>query len=66
MKVQTAQQTRAMESIRLQEVWMAQQMRTTESTHLQEDPAADAMTANSGSTLCNCPDTRVASPDALQ
>jgi hypothetical protein len=45
---------------------MAQQTRATESTRLQEGPDADAMTMDSGSTLCNRLDAKVASPNALQ
>jgi len=61
-----AQRKQATDSIRLQEVWTAQQTRAIESTRLQESPDVDAMTVDSGSTLCNRPDARVASPDALQ
>jgi hypothetical protein len=66
MKARTAQRMRAIESIHLQEVWTAQQMQATESTRLQWDLEADAMAADSGSTLCNRLDTRVASSNAFR
>jgi hypothetical protein len=47
-------------------VRMAQRTQATESTRLQGGPNADAMTGNGGTILCNCPDAKVASPNALQ
>jgi hypothetical protein len=41
-------------------------MLKSESTRLQEGPDSDAMTADSGSILCNRPDAKVASPYALK
>jgi hypothetical protein len=66
MKIRTAQQMRGTESIRPQEVRTAQQTQATESIRLHEGPNADAVIGDSGSTLYNRPDTRVASRDALQ
>jgi hypothetical protein len=66
MKVRLAQLMLKSESRSPEEVRTAKQTRATESTCLHEDSDANVMTADSGSTLCNCQDARVASPDALQ
>jgi hypothetical protein len=44
---------------------MAQQTQATESKSLKEGLDVDAMTVDCGSTLCNCLNASVASPDAL-
>jgi hypothetical protein len=56
----------AIESIRLQGVRMVQETQATKSTRLQEGLDANAMIVDSGSTLCNRSDAKVASPDALK
>jgi hypothetical protein len=66
MKFRTAQQTLKSERKSPEGVWTDQQTRATESKSLHEGPDTNILTADAGSILCNHPNGKVASPNALQ